>query len=967
MMFVRPARPNPLLGPRSRGALSLLFVMASAPGLFAQETARITGRVTETGSGAPVSQVQVYIPGLSLGTLTRATGQYIILNVPVGTYEIVAERIGLQTGSQQVTVTAGQVAEVNFILSSEALGLDEIVVTGVAGAARRREVGNAVSQIRPSERPDRPVNVANLLQAAAPGVHINAGTGELGNSQKIRLRGNNSVAMENSPIIYIDGVRMRSEPLARIRGVDHPNHSNNRNYSALDGINPDDIERIEVISGPAATTLYGTEASSGVIQIFTKRGAAGAPVWTVETQQGALWSRKFGTELVPYYRLEPWLKKGHTQLYSASVRGGGESLQYFVSGMMSDDEGIVENEYMDRWTLRSNFTFTPTNDLQLQWNSSYANQWNQAISTSNAMGLGHNVFRGDANYLSDGSYEAVSVILDFDIQDRIERFTTGGTVTYSPLANLTNRLTIGYDFTTQEQRQVRPFGFPLLPEGAILNHTFQNRLLNFDYVGTIRFGLTSELRSSLSWGGQAVGDEDRTLRSWGLDFPGAGEPTISSSAQTTAWEERQRVWNSGFFLQNVFDLKNRYFLTVGFRVDGNSAFGTGFGLQTYPKVSGSWVISDEEFWQPGWGEVKLRAAYGKAGRAPGAFDATRTWQSEALHGQPAFVPGTLGDPDLGPEVTAEIEGGFDASWANGRVQSTFTYFHQNVEGALLSVSQIPSNGFQRSQLRNVGQIRNAGMEVSLNVSPIRRPDWGWDVGAKVSTNHSEMVSLGGAPPFSVGRGFIREGEPVAVMMGRYVTNPTENADPVIEQNHIYGPSSPTLIWSALTSVRLPAGIVLSALGEYKGGSYFRVNVVSGMVSRGGGAPECFPYYTDLSQLGPPPNYIGGSGGVPQLKPDTPALWRARCDPQLVNRDYFNQPIDFFRLRTVSATIPLDFLFTERVNNVQLTLALNNSWTWHNSEWLTFDPELTRAEGLVDSDNNEVPPPIAFRVSLRVQF
>jgi hypothetical protein len=259
------------------------------------------------------------------------------------------------------------------------------------------------------------------------------------------------------------------------------------------------------------------------------------------------------------------------------------------------------------------------------------------------------------------------------------------------------------------------------------------------------------------------------------------------------------------------------------------------------------------------------------------------------------------------------------------------------------------------------------MEVSLNVSPIQRPDWGWDVGTKVSTNHSEMVSLGGAPPFRVGRGFIREGEPVAVMMGRYVTNPTENADPVIEQNHIYGPSSPTLIWSALTSVRLPAGIVLSALGEYKGGSYFRVNVVSGMVSRGGGAPECFPYYTDLSQLGPPPNYIGGSGGVPQLKPDTPALWRARCDPKLVNRDYFNQPIDFFRLRTVSATIPLDFLFTERVNNAQLTLALNNSWTWHNSEWLTFDPELTRAEGLVDSDNNEVPPPIAFRVSLRVQF
>jgi outer membrane receptor protein involved in Fe transport len=975
-----PLHPRRSRGPHWSLAVTLLLLLSSP---VAAQTGRITGRVVDA-AGAPLQDVQVYIPGTGLGTLTRTNGQFLILNAPAGAQELRAERIGLTSATQRVTVVAGQAVEVSFTLTTQALGLDEIVVTGTAGAARRREIGNTITQVTIEDAPDRPTSVGNMLTAAAPGISINAASGELGNGQKIRLRGNHSITMDNDPIIYIDGVRMRSEPLPLVRGVDHPNHSSNRNASALDGINPNDIERVEIISGPAATTLYGTEASSGVIQIFTKRGTSSRPVWEVETQQGAAWSRKFGTDLVPYYRLDPWLRTAHNQEYFGSVRGGGRDLQYYVSGQRGDEEGIVPNENLEKWVLRGNFTFTPIQSLQLQWNSGYQNQWQQSISTSNAMGLGHNVFRGDANYLSDGSYEAVKVILDFDIQDRIERMTSGGTITHSPIADLTNRLTIGYDLTNFEQRQLRPYGFALLPEGALLNHTFQNRLLNFDYVGTYRFGIMESLRSSFSWGGQAVGDEDRTLREWGINFPGAQFPTISSAAATTAWEERQKVWNAGFFFQNVFDLSNRYFLTLGVRVDGNSAFGSGFGLQVYPKASGVWVVSDESFWNEAWGQVKLRGAYGQAGRAPGAFDATRTWQSAALHGQPAFVPANLGDPDLGPEVSAELEAGFDASWLDDRIRSTFTYYSQKTTGALLSVTQIPSNGFQRSQLRNVGETSNKGLEVSLNASIFQRATWGWDAGVNVSTNHSKMESLGGAPAFSVGSGgFIMEGEPIAVMRGRYVRNPDVIATPLssctlaaavadpslpcIELTHLYGPSAPTLISSVNTTVRLPAGITLSALGEYKGGHHIQVNVVSGMVTRGGAAPECFPYYTSLDQIGPPPLYIGGKGGVPTLKADTPALWRARCDPRLSNDGYFIQPADFFRLRTVSAALPLDFLLPDRVSSGELTLALNNSWTWLNDGWLTFDPELTRAEGLVDSSNNHVPAPITFRSSLRFTF
>jgi outer membrane receptor protein involved in Fe transport len=160
----------------------------------------------------------------------------------------------------------------------------------------------------------------------------------------------------------------------------------------------------------------------------------------------------------------------------------------------------------------------------------------------------------------------------------------------------------------------------------------------------------------------------------GENFPGAVEPTVSSGALQRASEDREKVWNAGFFLQNVFDISNKYFLTGGVRVDGNSAFGEGFGLQVYPKVSGTWVISDEDFWNEGWGAIKLRAAYGQSGRAPGAFDAVRTWEPIGWGtAEAAFKPQNLGNDDLGPEQSQEFEVGFDGSFLNQRLTADVTY------------------------------------------------------------------------------------------------------------------------------------------------------------------------------------------------------------------------------------------------------------------------------------------------------
>ena len=195
--------------------LWLAVTLVATPEAHAQELGRITGLVTSARSSAPLSEVQVYLASSSQGTLTGQNGRYLILNVPAGTYTVTAQRIGYATQTQEITLTAGGEAVVNFTMTEEALGLDEIVVTGTAGAARRREVGNVINQINLADVPAPPTNVDQLLAAQAPGLNMNVGSGAAGSGAQIRLRGAVSVNQSNQPLIFIDGIRVKNDGYAK--------------------------------------------------------------------------------------------------------------------------------------------------------------------------------------------------------------------------------------------------------------------------------------------------------------------------------------------------------------------------------------------------------------------------------------------------------------------------------------------------------------------------------------------------------------------------------------------------------------------------------------------------------------------------------------------------------------------------------------------------------------------------------
>lgn len=1001
-------RPRPLHSMMSWSvtalALALIEAVAVPTSLQAQE-ATIIGRVVEANTGQPLGQAQVSIPTLRIGALAESSGRFTIRNVPAGTHTVRATRLGHRTVDQTVTVAPGETVTVDFELAAQAIALDEVVVTGTAGQARRREVGNQITQLNVQDMAEPVRDVGSLLQGRVAGAMIREGSGNSGSAVDIRLRGNVSVSMSNQPLIYIDGVRVRSEAYPiNTSGDGRGIGASSDPPGPLAQLNPDDIERIEVVKGPAATTLYGTEAASGVIQIFTRRGIDGAAQWTAEVQQGFSYLRDFGpAEYAPKMWLEPVLRNGYRQRYSISTRGGTGGFNYFVSGSWQDNEGAVIIDGDNQWQARANIQVQATDNLRFDVNNGFSETTlSHAAYGNTTNGIIMNANRGDQGYNPLGrSPETLRALLrGIENTQEITRFVGGITASYQPRSNLTQRFTVGYDRAQIEGRRYTPFGWRseigvqgVL--GSIGVNSFGNSTLSMDYAGSLGFGLplTENARSTLSWGFQMMEETEEMQWASGSRFPGPGEYTVRSTESREGLQDARRVITGGFFVEDRFDFMDRYFVTLGLRVDGNSAFGENLGLEPYPKVSVSYVVSDEGFWpETGLmgallGEMKLRAAYGVAGRAPGAFDAVRTWNPVGWGNIdiPVFQPGNLGNPDLGPERSSELELGFDASLLDGRLTADVTYYAQTTRDALFAVGTPASSGGWGTQLENVGEITNKGWELDLNADVIRRASFGWNVGLGVATNRSEVVTLGGAAPFSLGGGWIIEGEPVPVVRAWHIENFWEIAEPEITENKLLGPAFPTTMLNLSSSLSLPRGIILSGRAEYQSGAWISNGLLSSALSRSIPNPVCFDAYKKVEpgwELGPPgqERSIPGLPTLEQRESAGLAAWERAWCFGLANGGLTTVPSDLLELRDVTLQIPLHNVLPAAVtgwsDRLDLRISGRNLWYSKSNRLMLGHPEQNAAtqttlqsggHTLTKSIDEQLPPMSYFTVSLRAIF
>ncbi len=576
-------------------ALTLAFGLFAAGPVLAQQMGQVTGTVTSQQTTMGLGDVQVSVPGTGLGSLTNQDGRFLILNVPVGEHEIVAQLIGYGEERQTVTVTAGAPVVVEFRLRTRAVELEGMVVTGTAIAAQRREVGNSISLITAEQIEALPVtNVQDILRGRTLGLTVTGSGAQPGAGSNLTIRGINSLTGRNNPLIFIDGIRMQE-------GQYETGSGNSEGATALGSIDPRDIERIEVIKGAAASTLYGSEASAGVIQIFTKRGRAGAPRWTFNTDQTITALGHIGPDADPTglqinkcnvrgpfwpdsIPLDPtcpesgsWVKNGYGQRYDMNVRGGTEDLTYYLSGGVTSEKGNVNapkggNQQM---TLRSNFQFDGFENLQIRFNSSYSRsdiEW--VANGDNWEGLMRNV----ATLWDDNTDNQDALVFDKVEDQYINHFNFSSNINWTPRDNFRHRVNVGMDWSNSHFITYRPWGYFNAPLGDRTVDIENRRVITLDYAGSFSSSipaLSSDFNSVLSFGGQFTGVEETGNRTDVDVFAGPGSNLLEQGQTVTNWNEDYTGRKSGgFFIQEQIGWKNRLFVTGGLRADSHSDFGT---------------------------------------------------------------------------------------------------------------------------------------------------------------------------------------------------------------------------------------------------------------------------------------------------------------------------------------------------------------------------------------------------------
>lgn len=792
--------------------LFVLLALAFTPlALSAQQEGVVTGQVLSADTNRPLAGAQVFVQGTSLGALTDPGGEFSIANVPSGDAVVRAQLIGYRPEERTVAVTADETVAVDFALSESAVALDEVVVTGTAGATRRRAVGTSLASINAEALTEAaPItNFDQLLQGREPGMVGVGASGTVGAASSLNLRGITSLTQGTQPLIYIDGVRMESG-----RGMVSSGEATTR----LNELNVQDIARIEVIKGAAATTLYGSEASNGVIQIFTKRGTGSEPAYNLGVRLGATQTPPNFPRMHPdpqYPAVNDLLKTGLYQEHNLSVRGLSGPVNYYLSGSYTDSEGTIPGNYLSRASGRLNIGLDPSDRLSIDFSSNFVSSRTGALIldnvTTSVLGnimMGNPVTAGTEEDPWGGAFMPIDHVLRQERNEEVYRFIGGVTADHQLGERIRQRMTVGLDFADGTQTLAWPFAPDLdFPRSSRSVNRNDNLRTNVDYAATWTANPSPAIESQLSVGGQLATRRTRSLVGSGQDFAAPGLSLIGGTAVRNVTESELSYTTGGIFLQEQLGFNDRLYLTGGVRVDGSSVFGDDFGWQPYPKVSASYVISDEGWFNvPAVSSLRLRTGYGLAGMQPGAFDAQRTYTPfTAVDGQVAIGQSTIGNPNLAPEVSREWEGGFDAGLFDDRMTVEASFYAQTTSDALLSRSYPASSGFTANQIENVGEVANQGLELLLSGELFQRGRVSLNATATYAHNRSEVRDMGELGPIEVDRFGTRivEGFPVSSKWGVVSVGAEADGSPIPSDSALYlGPGFPP----HNGSLRLDAGI-----------------------------------------------------------------------------------------------------------------------------------------------------------------
>lgn len=980
--------------------LGLLVFLLPASTALAQQSGRIDGTVTAT-SGSPIQGATVVVVGTPGTAVTGADGRYTIFGVSAGVHSIRATMIGYAPEDRQLRVDAGAAARADFSLTPQAITMEGVVAVGY-GTQRRRDITGAISSVDLDQASTVPVtSIDQALRGQVAGVQVTQANGAPGSAVSVRIRGATSITAGSGPLYVIDGVPAFTDNTRNAGSPSNP----------LAGLPASDIASIEVLKDASATAIYGSRGANGVVLITTKRGRRGDNqveftasygVQEITRRLDLLNAAQYAqlandgraaAGLSPVFSAadiatmgagtdwqEEIFRPAPVQSYGVSVSGGDEATRYMISGNMFDQTGTLLGSDFRRYSARLNLDRDVSSHFRVgssvagnRTSSNFvrtdANENAGMVMDALQFSPTEPVYNADGTYVQESptalaNPNPVATALEL-LDDRTNTQVIGNLYAEYDLTDaLRLRSTVGGTINSVGTTRYAP---RTIKEGASLGgdatagssnswNLVNDNLLS--YHRTVADGHDLDFTGGFSM--QSARSEGLTARAQQFTTDVTGANDLSAGATILPAQTSVSEWTLASWLGRVnYNLFDRYLLTVTGRYDGSSKFGTNNKWGFFPSAALAWRVSDEAFLSDvDWlTDAKLRLSYGATGNQEiGTYASLAALETNRYFFSGKEVIGyapTLraNNPDLRWESTKQLNAGIDFGLWDNRLTGTVDAYRSRTSDLLLEVPLPRTTGFA-TQLRNIGAVKNTGIELSINTVNVDRPGFTWTTGANIATNRNEVVDLGATDRVYLGGtgdvryGMLQVGQPLGIFEG-YRTNgiwqtnedwagsgdlkaePGErkfvdvSGDGTIDADDrtILGNAQPDFTGGLNSSVGLGRFTFdLSFNGVY--GNDIMNSTAIFMTSSTGQTNE---FVSSLDRWTP----TNPSNTVP----------RAYSQRSRTNLDIFIEDGSFLRLQALTLGYDLPERFLRGAGRGQLYVSGQNLWTWTN--YSGFDPEVSR--------------------------
>ena len=821
---------------------SLFLLMLFALSAMAQNRT-ITGTVTSQEDKLPIPGVTIKVKGTQFGTVTDSNGKYS-LNVPSGSNTLEFSFIGYLLKEQVL----GASNSINVSLVTDAKTLTDVVVVGY-GQQSKALTTQITTTVNADAFKNMPIQTPQqALQGQAAGVNMVNSSGVLGSEAQITVRGGSSLSAGGRPLYVVDGVPLNSA------GAEYT-----QTQGASSGLNPllnisaNDIESMTVLKDASAVAIYGSRGSNGVILITTKKGASGKTRITADYQNGfssptsleqmmnADQFRQFRSDYlranngtVPAYPTDSYdwidavVKTGKINTANLSAAGGDAKTQFFVGGTYGDESSYTLGNDLQRLSGRLNLTHKLSDKINFGLNYSLSrvdmNRIGAENSTSAPLTAAYLQIPYITPYGPDGQFQSTGFVANV-----VAMNATGIN------KNFSNR-SVGNAFAEWKILD----GLKLKTDFGIDNFSIDEKYRDADIITPGGYGYrthntdekwltTNTLNYNKVFGKHSFGAllgysfETATLTQMlveGSGFASDALPNVgSASTPITASEEVYDWALESQFARLNYDFDKKYVFEGSFRRDGSSRFGPNKKYGNFYAISGGWLISNESFFNKEnkiAQNLKLTASYGTAGNDNiGFYQYVGTFVSGANYlGEAGLSPSVVPNPNLSWEETAQLDIGVSARFFNA-IDLQVNYYNKNTTGLLVNVPFPFTTGFPSSS-QNVGEVRNRGIEISINSDNITSRDFTWKTSFNIAFNKNKVLALPKNPD-EEGRDFLQGGA-----VQRAITGYSKNSFYLIRYNGI-NPQTGNAEWlkkdGTVTTTPTAADRVIAGKGDpdFQGG------------------------------------------------------------------------------------------------------------------------------------------------------